>query len=88
MSDVHILYYSPTVNRFADEDWCIIHDLHQLFDTWQLNRWKRRKVDGIVVAKNGEPWKLYYLTEDEEDDTYDCIEWNRLCGAQRDRTYI
>lgn len=87
MSEAHILYYSPSVNRFADEDWCIVHDLHSLFDNWQLNRWKKTKQHGLVVAKNGETWKLYYLVKDEEDDTdeFDCIPWNRLCGMQMDR---
>lgn len=85
MRKARILYYSPTVNRFTDEDWCIIHDLHQLFDTWQLSQWKKTKDHGIVTAKTGETWKLYYLTEDEEDDTFDCIEWNRSFGVQMDR---
>lgn len=88
MPEVHILYYSPTVNRFADENWCIIHDLHKLFYTWQLAKWKKTFEDGILVAKNGDPWKLYFLTEDENDDTYDIIGWNIADGVQKDRIYI
>ena len=70
-SDVHILYYSPSINRFADENWCIIHNLNVLFDTWQLDRWKSTRDHGLIRAKNGDVWKLYYLSNDEEDDVFD-----------------
>ena len=83
--EVHILYYSPSVNRFADENWCIIHDLHKLFDTWQLTQWKKTRDHGLVTAKNGDTWKLYYLSRDEEDDTFDCFAWNESFGIPIDR---
>lgn len=87
MTEVHILYYSPSVNRFADEDWCIIHDLSKLFDLWQLKLWKKTKDHGLLRAKTGIVWKIYYLSSDEDDDIFDCIKRNRLLGAQMDRVY-
>lgn len=87
MTKVRVLYYSPSVNRFADEDWCIIHDLHKLFGVWQLDIWKKKKDHGVMTARNGQIWKLYYLSSDEDDDVYDCIKRNRLLGVQMDRVY-
>lgn len=75
--NVHILYYSSLFNKFTDEDWCIIHDLYELFDTWQLDQWKKTENHGTIVAKNGEVWNLYYLSDDEDDDLLDFIGWQQ-----------
>ena len=36
-----------------------------------MNKWKKTRDHGLVRAKNGDIWKLYYLSNDEEDDVFD-----------------
>lgn len=54
------LFYDPTVNRFEDECGHIIHDLHQYFDTWQLDQWKRTKDYALLTDKTGGLWEIFY----------------------------
>lgn len=85
--DKNTLSYVPSLNRFIDTNWCIIHDLHKFFDTWQLNQWKKTKRYGLVTAKNGEVWEISYLDPDEEEESLEVIGWNESFGIQMDRVY-
>lgn len=57
---VNSLWYDPFINRFEDEDGKILHTLHQYFNTWQLDTWKKTKEYGLLVDKNGDIWELFY----------------------------
>lgn len=39
----------------------------------------------IINCKNGDTWKLYYMSDDEEDDLFDCVSWNESFGLTMDR---
>lgn len=82
--DVKLSYMSQ-MNRFVDEDLCVVHDLHTVFDNWQLEQWKRAKRSAILVAKTGKKIKLVYLTPPEEEDMYEDLAYNDAVGAQTDR---
>lgn len=62
----YALWYYPEINRFTDSDGNILHDLHELFDVWQLEEWKRTKDYGILVDHNGNVCELYYPSLEEE----------------------
>ena len=79
------LYYIPILNKFADSQWVIIHDLHRYFDAWQLDHWKRAEKNDTLMSKAGTLWHLYYLSEDEEDDMLEAIDWNAGFGIKMDR---
>ena len=81
------LSYVPSLNRFVDTNWCIIHDLRKFFDNWQLDQWKTTKGQGLVTAKNGEVWEISCLSPDEEEETFECIAWNESFGVHMDRLY-
>ena len=76
----NLLSYLPSMNRFVDANGCIIHDLNQIFDTWQLDEWKRGKETAIVMDRDGKLWRLEYLTPYEEDDVYVHLRWNEHYG--------
>ena len=75
-----LLSYLSSMNRFVDTNGCIIHDLSEVFDTWQLDQWKRGKESAIVMDKDGKLWRLEYLTPYEEDDVYMHLSWNEHYG--------
>lgn len=62
----HCLWYYPSINRFTDDDGNVLHDLHDLFDVWQLEEWKRTQDYGILRDRNGGWCELYYPSEFEE----------------------
>jgi len=74
--NVNAISYLPSINRFIDMNWCVVHDLYKLFNLWQLDEWKRSREYGIIIARNGEPWEVYYLSPEEENYIYDCIGYN------------
>lgn len=55
------LWYYAKINRFVDENNNILHDFHELFDIWQLEKWKKTKKYGILTDRNGDLCELYYL---------------------------
>lgn len=55
------LWYYPAINRFADENGSILHDLRPYFETWQLDKWKRGKGYDVVKDRQGNLWELFYL---------------------------
>jgi hypothetical protein len=57
---VRSLWYCPSINRFSNEDGDILHDLHDFFDVWQLEEWKRTQNYGILLDRNGDWWELFY----------------------------
>ena len=57
------IWYYEGINRFLDEDGHILHDLHELFDVWQLEEWKRTQDYGLLRDRNGNWCELYYLEE-------------------------
>lgn len=81
------LYYIPSLNRFADSAWIIVHDLAKIFDTWKLDEWKRSGFHGSITDRNGDVWYLYYLKEHEEDDILELVYSNNKAGALTDRVY-
>ena len=81
----HSLFYLSSLNRFADQEWYIVHDLQKLFDLWQLDRWRRARRNSTLVSKDGVEWILYYLDEDEEDDILELVSWNQYHGIKMDR---
>lgn len=79
------LFYAPSFNRFIDDQWYVVHNLNRIFDVWQLDKWKKSKKDTSMQAKNGVIFKLYYLTDEEEDDMLDFICWNESYEIKMDR---
>lgn len=59
------LWYYPDINRFADEDGWIIHNLSDRFDVWELDEWKRTREYGILQDRNGDLCELFYPDDDE-----------------------
>lgn len=83
----YILIYAPSLNRFIDAEWYVVHDVSILFDNWQLDRWKQNKQDAILTAKNGIDMKLYYLTWEEEEDMLEFLGWNESYGIKMDKSF-
>ena len=54
------LWYDPETNRFEDECGKVIHDLSHLFNTWQLDEWKKTKDYALMTDKTGELWEVFY----------------------------
>ena len=82
------LYYIPSINRFADKQWVIVHNLHSIFDVWQLDRWKETMCNGKLVDKTGAVWNLYYLDYDEESDMLENISQGQDLGMRMDRMHL
>jgi len=73
------LWYDPKINRFRDEEGAIHHDLHEFFDLWQLDEWKKTREYGVLTDKNGDLWELYYPNSlGKELCDHDCV----LCGSK------
>ena len=85
-----ILYYSPCLNRFADEDWVIIHDTSNLFDMWEVQNWLNSNTerDLILLTKNGNSVRLIYMNEYEEDDLFDFLGYQESYNLKTDRVYF
>jgi hypothetical protein len=79
------LFYLPTINKFADNEWDIVHSLNQIFRTWELDQWKRRGQDSTLLSRNGTVWHLYYLGASEENEILELIHWNMYHGIKMDR---
>lgn len=83
------LCYSPSLNRFIDDDWCVIHDINSLLDPWQIQNWlvydRHNGRYQLVPAKNGKVLKLVYLTDEEEDDVFDVLSYQDSYGVKTDR---
>ena len=58
------LFYYPDLNRFADEDGTIMHDLSDRFAVWELEEWKKTREYGILQDRNGELCELFYPEDD------------------------
>lgn len=71
------LWYYPGINRFADEDDNILHDLSHLFSTWELDEWKRTQEYGILIDKNGDLAEIYYQSLAAERDFLERIKGQR-----------
>ena len=67
------LWYDPQINRFVDEDGYIHHDLHEFFDLWQLDEWKKTRDYGLIKDRNGELWELYYPIDYDMDSALDPV---------------
>lgn len=79
------LFYAPSLNRFIDDQWYVVHNLNKIFDVWQLDKWKKTKKETSMQAKNGVVFKLCYLTDEEEDDILNFIDWNESYEIKMDR---
>jgi hypothetical protein len=65
---VYSLWYYPDINRFADEDGYILHDLSDRFDVWELDEWKKTCDYGILIDRRGNLCEVFYPTEEEDED--------------------
>lgn len=85
--DEHLetLSYLPSINRFADLNGVIVHDLYKLFDLWQLDQWKKMRKNEILDSRDGRSYLLEYLDEDDEDDVFQLMGWNESFGIQMSR---
>lgn len=81
----NILYYLPSLNRFADHDGMIVHDLQKIFDAWQLAVWKREKQDSVMVTRDGKEMMLYYMVGPEEEELLLFLHFDDWRGIQTDR---
>ena len=76
---LNALFYDPVVNRFEDESGYIVHDLHKWFGTWQLDKWKKTKLDTTIPDRNGELWEIFY----NRNGSYGrCSHLCILCGSK------
>jgi len=81
-----ILAYSPSINRFVDEQDIVVHDIYSLLDHWQVQTWLRSGgKDTIVQAKTGDFILLVYLTDEEEEDLFDFLGFQESFGMPTDR---
>lgn len=77
------LWYDPQINRFIDDGGYILHDLHQYFDLWQLDEWKKTREYGILTDRNGDLWELYYSETDcDHACEKNCDHGCDLCGSK------
>lgn len=81
----YVLLYSPSMNRFIDYEWYVVHDVSTIFDMWQLDQWKRKGQDAILTAKDGEDYMIYYLVDQEDEEMLEFITWNESYGIKMDR---
>ena len=90
------LWYDPKINRFVDEGGYILHDLHQYFNLWQLDEWKKTRGYALLEDRNGDFWELFYPDNDlEELCEHDCDLCDSKCEIygflkewQQDQNYI
>lgn len=78
----YVLLYSPSMNRFIDYEWYVVHDVSTIFDTWQLDQWKRNGHDAILTAKDGNDYMIYYLIDEEDVEILDFINWSESFGIK------
>ena len=84
----YILFYIPSLNRFMDHNWKIVHDLSDVFDAWQIQRWKRNRRDDVVRTKNENiDMMIYYLNDEEDIEVLEYLGWNDSYGVKVDRDY-
>lgn len=83
----YFLMYSPSLNRFIDAEWYVVHDVSAIFDTWQLDQWKRKGQDAILTTKDGIDMKVYYLLKEEEEDMMEFLGWNESYGIKMDKEF-
>ena len=63
---LYSLWYYPNINRFANDDGVILHELSDKFDVWELDEWKRTGDYGILMDRNGDWCELFYPSEWED----------------------
>lgn len=81
------LYYSPSLNRFTDVEGCVIHDLHEIFEVWKLDAWKKSRANASILEdRHGDQWEVFRLTAHEENDMFKHIDWLQSFGIRMDRT--
>lgn len=61
------LWFYPAINRFMDEDGNILHDLHELFNTCEVDMWKRTEEYGFLISKQGDLVELYFVEPEIEE---------------------
>lgn len=66
-----------------DEDGEILHDFTDLFDVWQLDRWKKEKQYGLLTDRYGNLCELYYL--DPFDEATIEVVCNNKCDSCPDK---
>lgn len=85
-----ILYYSPYLNRFSDEDGVVINDTSNLFDMWEVRNWLNSNTerDLILLTKNGNSVRLIYMNEYEEEDLLIFLDYQESYEIKTDRVYF
>ena len=53
-------WFYPEHNRFTDENGCIMHDMSDYFDLWELDEWKKTRDYGMLFDKHGNMCELFY----------------------------
>lgn len=81
------LSYLPSINKFINYNGVIVHDLYHVFDVWQLDKWKKQQQTSLVHDRNGNEWLIEYLSDEEEDDIFDLMNWNESFGVSMERDY-
>ena len=85
-----ILSYSPSLNRFVDENGVVIHDTSTLFNMWEVREWLNSDTerDLILLTKTGNTVRLIYMNEYEEDDLFDFLGYQESYKVKTDRVYF
>ena len=85
-----ILSYSPSLNRFVDENGVVIHDTSTLFNMWEVRDWLNSDTerDLILLTKTGNTVRLIYMNEYEEDDLFDFLGYQESYKVKMDRVYF
>lgn len=71
----NVLFFYPSINRFADENGNVLDDLHSYFSTIQLDLWKKQKKSSYMIDRRGEICALYYPDSETEEQlcTHRCL---------------
>jgi len=72
--NAYMLWYYPSINRFADEDGNILHDLSDLFDVWELDKWKKTQNYDFILDHKGDWCELCYPSDFEEANFLEFIQ--------------
>ena len=85
-----ILSYSPSLNRFVDENGVVIHDTSTLFNMWEVREWLNSDTerDLILLTKTGNTVRLIYMNKYEEDDLFDFLGYQESYKVKMDRVYF
>ena len=45
------------LTEFTDVEGCVIHDLHEIFEVWKLDAWKKSRANASILEdRHGDQW--------------------------------